>query len=603
MNGQNNAKIRFVHSDMMSFEFFQQNINLDDIYIGQPKPDLSIEHTYTINTNSSLVTDTLYYRLFNGGAGSSSNSTTEFYWSTDSLLDASDLFLGSIAEPSIPSLGFLNQKFVFSKPTTSNGNYFIIYKVDVTGAINEMWESNNLGYYRLKQESIYSVPYFNDFETQANGWWHNSTIGLDSWKLGTPTGTILNTAFSGTSAFSTTQLSPLPKMSRAHLYSPIFDFTTIADPVLEMDMKLHYRTKYTFESQMNLSYSIDGGATWKVLDTTSSSFNRWYYPMTFNTWAGIDVEYYNGNVSHLLFSGAEKAFPSTYEYNSRDVDGNTRYNVDIAFLAGKPHVQFRFNIGSAKNDSTLITGYSDLEGAIMDNFSINGRVVDLFVPYKKHLMISSNKQKIGFSMYIKNSGNYISYTTTNKFYVSTDTILDASDFYLGEDTMKGIRPEFKRYINKTFNSPANLSNYNYLIYQLDVPNFNAEKNENNNVGYWPLSLDSIKTLPYLMDFNDTIVNGWYEFLTGPFTGNLIQDQWRFRNIRGIMEPLNTPQRQTGTMFTEAINNNIHVSQVPFWYLESPVFNFSNYNNLQLSFKLFVYASAVSGGNLEYSLNG
>lgn len=599
LNGQNNAKVRFRYLDGTTYSVFDQNMNVDDIYIGAAKPDLSIEHKNILSTPASLASDTLHYRIFNGGAATASISLTQFYWSTDSILDGADPLIASVNENSLVALGYAFKKIVYTKPTAALGNYFIIYKTDANTAINEMWESNNIGYYKLKQVAAVQVPYFNDFETQATGWWHNASIGTDSWKLSTPNGSVLSSAFSGSMAFTTATTTPLPAMSRMHLYTPVFDFTSITNPVMEFNLKLHSdQACHCFEGKMNMSYSMDGGSTWMVLDTLNNSFTRWYYPMDYDDWGGIDKDYYLANYSQLFLQGSESAFATFQQYNSRDTDGNTSYIIDINQFAGKPHVQFRFNLASAKNDTT--NNYI-FEGAVIDNFRIRNRFIDLAVPVKKHLMLSSVSQKIKFNMHIKNKGNFISTKSINKFYVSADTILDPSDFYLGVDTIKWIRPNMKRYCNLSFNGPSNLSGYNYLMYELDATNLNAESVESNNIGHWPLSRDSVDFFPYVQNFNDTILHGWNEYAT--LYNNLMRYQWRSRNMIAFGESIYQTQAVSGQLFTDRMTPVANIGWVPFWYVETPAFNFMNYTSLQLSFNLMVVANNNSGANFEYSTNG
>lgn len=603
MNGKNNGRIRITQTDGTTYALFSQAVNFDDVYIGQPKPDYTIEHKNILSTPVSLASDTLYYDLFNAGAVTAPGSGTEFYWSNDSLLDASDILLGTVSEPTIAATGYLKRKYLYTKPTTAPGTYFIIYKLDVGNAATEMWESNNIGYYKLKQDPLVALPYFNDFETQTNGWWHYASIGQDNWQWTAPSGTILTSAFSGSLAFNTTKTTPLPKMSRMHLYTPIFDFTTISNPVLEFDMKLNsMQACHCFEAKTNLSYSKDGGATWKVLDTVNQSFSRWYNPWDFDYWGGIDKIYYLANYTELLFQGSESSFATYDQYHGRDVDRNTKYIIDVPQLAGLPHVQFRYNTGSARNDTTALPMYDNFEGAVIDNFNIKPRFIDLMVPYKKSLMISGMRQKINFSMHIKNTGNYHSANSVNKYYVSADNILDASDYLIGSDTIGRIRPDTKKYINRSFNAPINLYPYKYLIYELDVTNQSIESNETNNVGYWPLALDSVSSFPYYQNFNDTILNGWHEYELSPYTGTLMQDQWRFRNQLAVADIVYQTQHQSGQMWTDMINNG---TTPPFWYLETPSFDFTNHNSLEMKFDMALWGSNFSGqgGNMEYSING
>ena len=576
---------------------------IDDIYIGKPKADLSIERNKERYTHSSSSSDTLKYYLNNSGFVAAGASITAFYWSTDTILDGADVLLGKKNEPAMTDTAREWRTFQYTKPTTVNGVYYIIYVLDDGNVIDEMREYNNEGVFKIHQQNLTPIPYFNDFETQIDGWRHNSSLGIDDWQWTTPKGTLLDSAFSGTKVWVTNDTGLVSPMSRMHLYTPIYDLSTSTKPILEFDMKLHSEpTCHCFEGKMNMSYSLDGGATWLVVDTSNQSYNRWYYPMEYSVGNGLDWNYYIPNYTELLFDLSENAFSAFNQYNSRDVQRNTRYILDLSFFVGKPQVQFRFNLATLTNNFQS-PNYT-VEGALIDNFSIRESFVDLNVDYKKALMISSNVQKVKFFMHIKNQGNYISLPSTTKYYVSTDTILDGSDYYLGQDSIPKIRPDMYFYVNEAFNAPGNLSDYQYLIYELDESNTNSESNEINNIGYWPLAMDSINNYPYFNDFNDNIVDGWHQYSIDSRYYKM--DNFRFRNMVAPGEPLYQTAIESGQWFTERLQSGSWI-RPPYFYLETPVFNFSSLDSIFMSFDLMCTGrfsnNDKDGGNLHFSTDG
>jgi len=605
LNTKNNVKIRFKYSGTAAYGLFDQNVNMDDFYIGQPKPDLSIENKNKTTTTLNLVTDTLTYMLFNSGLSPATNSISKFYWSNDSLLDGSDILLATVNELPLNDTLSRIEKVAYSKPAFPAGNYYLIYQLDYANTLDEMHEENNIGFFRLEQVPIVTLPYYNDFENQITGWSHNSSIGNDDWSWGAPQGVYLNTAFSGTKAFHTTANILVTPMSREHLYTPVFDLTTITHPTLEFDAMFRGEGYcHCFNGQINMSYTTDGGATWTVLDTSNQSYNRWYYFMEYEDVGGYDQNYIWTNHSELFFESNEKAFANTWQYNSRDADRNTHYVVDLGLLANRSHVQFRYNIAT----ETYANSPNPFpEGAVIDNFRISQKAIDLFVPYKKSLMISSMNQKIKFSMDIINRGNYMSNPTYVKFYVSIDSILDGSDYYLGQDTVQRIRPDMKYFLNEIFSTPSNFSSYKYLLYQIDPFNTSIESNETNNIGNWPLALDSISTYPYAEDFNDTVVNGWNGYVINIY-GVRLKKGYRFRNMFAPAERLlvHDQGEKSGTMFTDRVNSTMDIVVVPYWYLETPSFDFSSLHQINLSFDLVCTGTTwidITGGNMEYSIDG
>jgi len=599
LSSNNNIKFRIKYN---ASYLKPEGIIFDDVYIGTIKPDLSIERDKSNRfTPTSLNSDTLKYYINNSGLSTTPQTITAFYWSNDSILDGTDVLLGTKQEQSLSDTARVWTSFAYSKPTTSIGKYYIFYILDTANAVAEMREYNNTGYFTIYQESSVTSPYFNDFESQVSGWRHNASLGVDDWQWTTPNGPLLDSTFSGTKAWVTNDTGLVSPMSRMHLYSPVFDLSALTNPVLEFDMKLHsHPSCHCFEGKMNMSYSIDGGSTWVVLDTTTQSYNRWYYPMEYGS--GIDKNYYIPNYTEILFDLSERAFTAFNQYNSRDVQRNTRYILDLGFLSGIQNVQFRFNLATLINNSQ--SPNYPVEGALIDNFTIRESFVDLNVDYKKSLMISSNAQKVKFFMQIKNQGNYISLPSTTNYYVSSDTILDGSDYYLGQVSVPEIRPDMYFYVNQAFNAPGNLSNYQYLLYVLDSSNTNSESNETNNVGYWQLALDSINNYPYFNDFNDTIIDGWHQYSIGPYNTNI--GNYRLRNIVAPGEPLYQTAVKSGEWFTERVPSGSW-NQPPYFYLETPAFNFSSIDSIFLSFDLMctgrTSSSDKDGGNFHFSVDG
>jgi hypothetical protein len=497
-----------------------EGLIFDDVYVGRSKPDLTIERDKSDRFTATSTPDLdLKYYFFNSGTEDVAEAITTFYWSTDNVLDAGDQLLGTKTENNISAESRFWTSFVLTKPTATIGTYYIFYVLDEALLVDEMRENNNMGYFTLYQQDIMALPYFNDFEVDVNNWRHDATLGSDDWFHGIPQGQIAGMAFSGEKAWISADTGYVTPMSRMHLYTPVFDLTTLQNPVMEFDM-LHplHDNCLCSRAELNMSYSVDGGATWQVLDTTNNSYNRWYYPIEYES--GVDQNYYLANSSYLMFATGEKSFVTADQYNSRDASRNTRYIIDLAFLHEYTAVQFRYNMAADFVDASYTN--TKLDGVLIDNFSIGESYVDLLVEYQKHLMISSLSNQLRFFMHVKNQGNYISNPATVQYYLSSDATLDDGDFALGQFELTAIRPDLNRYVNVAFDGPTNLLDYQYLIYELDIANTNVESDEINNIGFWPLSLDSISVYPYVNHFQDTVVNGWHQYAVGPFDDNIIR---------------------------------------------------------------------------------
>src|SRR6185503_12501221 len=87
-----------------------------------------------------VVTDTTK----NQGTGPSFPSRTGFYLSTNGVLDASDVFLGSRPVPALgPAATNMLSTTLHLPPATTAGTHFIFAKADWDSAVEEGNETNN----------------------------------------------------------------------------------------------------------------------------------------------------------------------------------------------------------------------------------------------------------------------------------------------------------------------------------------------------------------------------------------------------------------------------------------------------------------------------
>ena len=591
-----------------------EGIIFDDFYVGPDQPDLSIESLFSNDryTASNTATDVLKYQLRNSGADISQDLSTNFYWSNDNQLDGSDVLLGS---KSITAIAGNNEgqwlEFNYTKPTLVIGDYFIIYEIDPTNSIEEKRENNNIGAIAIKQNAKFSFPYYNDFETETESWYHNSTLNVDEWELSTAQGEILDETFSGDLAFISKPTGSVTPMSRMHLYTPPFDLSSSTNPVLEFDMKLDsFMWCHCFELTLNFSYSIDNGATWTVLNPVNDSFSKWKDILEYDENTGLDV--YDGEQdTEKMFAKTETAIANFWSYNSRDIDRNTKYMINIPQLKDETNIRFRFNLSTENNDETsgnVTNNNRRAEGALIDNFQIREAEVDLSVPYTKNLYISDAASKINFSIDVKNTGNYISEASNIKFYLSQDDTYDAGDYLIGENALTAIVPDRKLHQILEYNLPSNLSNYTHLVYVIDDVNTNIEIDETNNSGAFTLGLDGITSYPYVEDFENDIIDGWYGFAYDDIDDATLTNYRVTHRLAITREEDEFRRLFNGMLRTEYVPyGSWQDYATPLYYIKSPVFDFSNSDTSEPLFMAFdimsVGKSTKNGSNMEYSLDG
>lgn len=288
--------------------------------------------------------------MSNNGKVAATNFKIKFYQSIDSILDASDIELGEKNITNLPSETNLNETFSFTKSITSDGLFYVFYKIDSENSVNEINEANNINHFEIEQITKLVSPYFNDFENQSNYWSHEATLGNDDWQLGQANGTILNNTFSGNKAWITNKNGNLSDLSRMHLYTPSFDLTSLSKPVLEFDM-LSDANRWAYAGA-NISYSIDNGNTWLVLLPSNESYSKWHKIYKTDGFSGLD-EVDGIYTTNLLFQDNEPLLTAHTDMNTRDIDRNTHYSIDLSSISSN-NIRFRFNVTMSKNDTATI---------------------------------------------------------------------------------------------------------------------------------------------------------------------------------------------------------------------------------------------------------
>lgn len=568
---------------------------LDDVYVGPARPDLSMDNNDVKFSASNDVTDTMKVKLYNSGLGNTAGTAINFYFSADSLYDAADTWLTTLTPPSVPDTGYSMLSFVYTKPSTSLSHYFILYSIDTANTLNEMREYNNDGYLKVYQSLLQTLPYTNDFEQPAVDWRHDALYGTDMWMQGTPPTTSVIRPFSGTQGF-TIDSARKDTVSLCRLYTPIFDLTQLAHPVLlfnlEMSSYYPYAVNYT-SCYMNMEYSIDGGTNWLVLDTMSYSFHLWYFttPMHPNAWT---TQPYQGMTStDYLEHASDHVFPDRM-YNT-DIRGNrsTLMVLDIGPLAGAKRIQFRYNLVAVRG--------LQFDGPMIDDFSISEPYSDLTVGYSRNLMIDPHATQFPIDMTVFNRGNFLAPASRVNYYLSQDTLYDLSDACVGGVNIGHFSPAsyFTYFTHMHIPAGHTAGEYDYLIYVLDENNTVSESDETNNIGYWNLNTHQVfNSFPYQSDFLPVNVDGW-TWYNDSLPGN-----YNDRNFKNNSMLSNYPNNYQVNGFYTNSENSASVPIFPIKFLQSPAFDFSTTDVVNLSFdKICTGALYTDGGNFQYSIDG
>ncbi|MFO7721765.1 MAG: GEVED domain-containing protein, partial [Bacteroidales bacterium] len=116
-----------------------------------------------------------------------------------------------------------------------------------------------------------TIPYYDDFET-VNSWYKPKNV--INWQLGQPSGTTINSAYSGTKAWHTILDGQAPATTTDYLYSPVFDFSLLGVSDAVRLSFYHYLHTNSCDNYGQVHFSLDSGQTWSNLGNNISS--SWY---------------------------------------------------------------------------------------------------------------------------------------------------------------------------------------------------------------------------------------------------------------------------------------------------------------------------------------
>ena len=207
------------------------------------------------NTTASAFTNVpVYYRINNGTA-----------------------VAGSIS--SLPANSEVNYTFT----TTADLSVFRAYKIDAWIKLpGDDYAVND----SINNRFVYSSPMVNTFPylerfNNSNGNWFTDTLSYSSWRWGTPSKTVMNRSASEGKAWYNTLNSSYKQNENAYLYSPCFNLSGLAQPVLSFSHISQQEDNCNCDYH-TLEYSTDNGNTWQRL--TAANGTNWFDSSSNQSW-------------------------------------------------------------------------------------------------------------------------------------------------------------------------------------------------------------------------------------------------------------------------------------------------------------------------------
>lgn len=220
------------------------------------------------------------------------------------------------------------------------GEHNLLVVVSVT---NDQFPSNNDASITFYTNDAGVAQLVNTFEAPADELiTYNEGGSAPLWERGVPTGTLLNTANSGTQVYGTNLDGDHTDMTKAYLVSQCYDLSAIVSPVL----KFHMAFEIEFDWDLiYVEYTIDEGDSWSLLGSASDP--NWY------------------NSSRIAGDGiANNCFNCVGgQWTGTNATLN-QYTYDLDALTNEPSVIFRMVFHSDQSVTE--------EGAVIDDFFVDG---------------------------------------------------------------------------------------------------------------------------------------------------------------------------------------------------------------------------------------
>ncbi len=231
--------------------------------------------------------------------------------------------------------------------------------------------NDSILHYRLHNNPVISrYPYYESFESD-NGYYYTKGTN-SSWEWGAPAKAIISKAPNGSKAWVTRLNGNYNDNETSYLYTPCFDLTGLARPMLSFSHLYDIEQDYDFTW---VEYSTDG-KTWQKLGTANAGTN-WYDNAAGNNWSlsntawhvasfALPVNSFNPGTIRFRFVMSSDAGVSQEGIGIDDV--RVFEQTDIA---GSPAPLFPASDGAPWNNGWKALGYGD---AVMGPWWIVGEI-------------------------------------------------------------------------------------------------------------------------------------------------------------------------------------------------------------------------------------
>ena len=280
----------------------------------------------------------------NDGVNTLTSFTVDYSFNNDSQKSFS--WTGSL-------VSLESETFSLPNETLVSGNHDINVTINLTG--DSYTDNNSIATSFKVNESISDPLFVNDFEDTSKSLLQEITVGRNNiWTIGTPNGTLLNTASSGNYVYATNLNANYPDKTTSFLYSNCYNLSVLENPKIKFQMGFDIENEWDY---LTLEYSKDFGKNWAVLGDATT-------PNWFNSAATSDSSG-TSNLPGKQWTGLGETANAAGGTNANLHE----YSYDLAALTSEASIIFRFKFSSddAENE----------EGVIIDDFGIEGKVLSI----------------------------------------------------------------------------------------------------------------------------------------------------------------------------------------------------------------------------------
>ena len=332
--------------------------------------EISLEEIQNVNQSiscSSLDTAKILVKNLGSNTINSINIQAGVNGNTNNSVWNGTLAQNATALIDIPSL-----------PIANSG----VQKLQVTATINnDTFASNNTLSSVFYANTTEAVNVVNDFETVNEELITFNEGNTDScsgyWERGIPSGTLLNTASSGTSVYATNLSGNYADNLKNYLVSECYNLSILANPVLKFNMAFDLEENWDI---VYVEYSTDSGLTWNILGSATDL--NWYNSDRTNASSGAANDCQN--CPGAQWTGTEATLQ--------------QYSHSLAALNSETNVIFRFVFHSDE----LV----NQEGVVIDDLVVEGTTLATPSFDETDIAIYPNPSKNIFNLKTKTIFNF-----------------------------------------------------------------------------------------------------------------------------------------------------------------------------------------------------